>query len=207
MENMNIVYDFSILGPIFIPRDLAQQTADLYEAASHADLIGYYDLMPDGVLDKYYMDIESSGRTEIKGYEFRPNIFTGEAYHKSHEDFHGRNSIARPKYPDIAMSSWMPQDIQKNFGRVTHYYSVEENTMIGDLLILDNKKEGEIIQALEKYGYQCQNDGYLIWLFVGEKVLADFAFVLDQECEREKEREIDTYEVYLEELEDDEEDN
>ncbi|MEI6291036.1 MAG: hypothetical protein WCP19_11445, partial [Chloroflexota bacterium] len=72
------------------------------------------------------------------------------------------DSETQPAFPEIEMSSWVPQDIQDKYGKITHYYLCSGLAPKGDVLILDVNRMDEIVSAMQSYGYTCRRDDSLL---------------------------------------------
>lgn len=161
MEENSIIYGISNLGLLFIPIGRAKEFADSNRALLIAKTWGEFKTLVSKELYQFYL-------VNLASFEDprEPGEANYDAYDIPAETAFTPNDVVcedlRPFYPEIEMSAWIPNYIQKKFGKTLCYAAMDMNVPKGDILVLDEKQMAEIVSELEKVGYKCLRDDDLL---------------------------------------------
>ncbi len=64
-----------------------------------------------------------------------------------------------PGFAHVSMGNWVPDEVQDEFGSMTHSWSLDAIYWI----VLAPDKEDQIVSAMQRYGYDCVRDDDLVW--------------------------------------------
>ncbi len=151
METKKIIYGISPLGLLFIPEQRAKDLADANEALLSCNTWGEFRAATTKALYAFYQQQSSH-------FDWENDI-------PAETSFTPNDVVVYdilPAYPEIEMSEWIPVEIQKKYGQLTSYASMDMNVPSGNILVLDKEKVVEIAEALNASGYHCIRDDALI---------------------------------------------
>ena len=146
-----LVYGVPFDELIFIPRERAEHLAAIHNALNIATTWGeFFRLLPE------------DARAEVEGW------FTEDEQERpadnqpfDRDDVPGVADGDWPGWPAQEMLSWVPDDIQQQYGRVA------ASAISGDCLVLDTSRIEAIIAALESNGFSCTRDDSLVMRAAG----------------------------------------
>ena len=161
MQEALIVYGLSPLGLLFIPEPHAMEMAGYYRALTTAKTWGdFRERVTEKIYEKYLPhSVHNQGPLRPKNIDLKPFYIPDETPFTPNDVFY---IDLPPGYPEIEMTAWMPVEIQEKYGRRFKYYAMDMNVPGGYALELDESKLKEILEILEKEGYECRRDDELI---------------------------------------------
>jgi hypothetical protein len=141
-----LVYGAPYDDLIFMPRERAEDLAAIHHALGTAS-----------TWREFFRLLPQHARAEVEGW------FTEDELEQPADD----QSFDRDDVPGVAdgdwpgwaaqeMLSWVPTDIQEQYGRV------EASAISGDCLALDVSQMNAIVGALEAHGFTCKRDDGLV---------------------------------------------
>ena len=161
MDKNDVVYGIAPMGLLFMPEARAQELAQGTEALTTAKTWGEFRRAVTKGIYEFYLPHSSHYRGPTN-----PAENDIERYYIPDDTPFTPNDVVLydllPADPEIGMSEWIPDDIQKEFGRTMKYYAMDMNVPHGNVLELDKDRMDDIVRALEAKGYRCRRDDALI---------------------------------------------
>lgn len=141
-----LVYGAPYDDLIFMPRERAQYLAAIHHALGTASTWGeFLRLLPEAArveVEQWFTEDELERPAD--GHQF------------DRDDVPGVADGDWPGWPAQEMLSWVPKDIQQQYGRIA------ASAISGDSLALDASQMNAIIGALEAHGFVCTQDDDLV---------------------------------------------
>jgi len=161
MEEKTLVFGITNFGLLFEPESRAHELADGNRSLLIAKTWGEFKSLVSREVYEYYLPNSRhyEGPSWPEDGDFTP-------YDIAPETPFTPNDVVTyeglPGNPEIEMSEWMPEEIQKKYGTKLRYAGMDMNVPDGDILVLEEKQMDEIVAELENLGYVCRRDDDLL---------------------------------------------